>query len=135
MKIARAVWNESWHTGDERLDRDHLAMFTMLESIRCWIEQDQPVPNDLMESFEACMVDHFRHEHELMKVTLCSTMPSHDRYHEQLLGAWASLCSACEGHRDRGYPFSTFREQFIYHQDEGGDRELVRHLCTAKRGS
>lgn len=132
---APTAWDDRWLTGDERLDHEHAAMLAAINNLGGRVAAGESAASirGLLDTMERDMGEHFRYEHELMRRSLCPTMASHDRYHQQLLDAFAALRDGLEGNRDRLRLFIDFRDQFVYHQNDGGDREMVKHLRATKR--
>ena len=126
-------WSETWRTGNQRLDSEHAEMFALIEALHRVIGAGQAHDPVLLARIEAGMTEHFRYEHELMRSSLCPTMISHDRYHAQLTESLTLLSKAWEQADQVAAQIAcaTFRDQFIYHQDIGADREMLKHLRVA----
>ena len=125
-------WSEAWRTGNERLDSEHAEMFALIEALHRAVGEGRPHDPALLDRIEVGMTDHFRYEHDLMRRSLCPTMVSHDQYHTQLVESFHALSQAWgQGEQEATQiACATFRDQFIYHQDIGADREMLKHLKT-----
>jgi hemerythrin-like metal-binding protein len=128
-------FDERWVTGDERLDGDHRAVLVAINNLGGRIIAGERAASyrGLLDTLEQDIAEHFRHEHELMRRSLCPSMASHDRYHQQLLDAFTALRAGLESGKDQLRLFTEFRDQFVYHQNDGADREMVKHLRATKR--
>lgn len=127
------AWDDRWLLGDERIDTDHRHLVTALNQLAELLERGAgPQPHQtLLDGIGLDLGEHCRHEHELMRRTLCPGTPAHDRQHQQLLDAFCRFRDAWEG-GEPGFSdaFAAFRGLFLFHQNAGLDRELAEHCRT-----
>ena len=128
-----AVWDNSYKTGHELVDKQHEELFRMVNGLHDAIvaNKGKEVLGPTLQELAKYTIEHFRDEEALMASIQYPLLPTHKAKHDALTQEVAQLLEKFrDGKLVLSMTLSSFLAKWLQHHIKEDDIALIRYLKT-----
>jgi hemerythrin len=126
-----AHWQDTYCTGNARIDREHQTLFAMVNALHEAIEDSAPqfLLNDRLTAIAVHTIEHFQHEEALMVDYNYPGYSRHKQIHDNLLLKVNHLLQQFNENKTvLNADLTSFLTEWLSHHIQGEDQNMIHFL-------
>ena len=126
--MTKVEWCDQYYIGNERIDREHQAMFELVNSLQRAIDdgESMQVLESMLEVMAQHTIAHFQHEESLMRDHDYPGYTRHKQCHDRLIQKVAKLIKEFqEGEAIAMQSLTKFLADWLKHHIKGEDQKMI----------
>lgn len=127
--MLRVHWRDEYCIGDDRIDQEHQALFTMVNELDEAIATAAPPSQiqGILSTLAAHTIEHFRHEEALMETFSYPGYRRHKQVHDNLLAKVTALLEQFnQPNTTLAHDLTAFLAEWLSHHIKGEDQSMIR---------